>query len=266
MEKIVQTVGSQLREVRESLGIQLEEAANVTRIGKNYLNAIEGDMFDKLPSSAYVKGFLRVYAGFLGLSGDEVVAKYDSQTSQPNLQSMDIPDKEAVAGPKTHPFRAVRWLTPILAAISLAVVFYLITDKEEKIQNAPPVAELGHLTAAPVLPIHSSAVIRETSTDKIMSGPRGNESSSDTVPPLQDGIILKMKVNQDCWLNITIDDSLSQQYDLKAGDLIEWKGKKVFALDLGNAGGVEAELNGKPLASFGGQGMTAHVVLTGKEV
>jgi cytoskeleton protein RodZ len=265
VEKIVQTVGSQLREVRESLGIQLEEAANVTRIGKNYLNAIEGDMFDKLPSPAYVKGFLRVYAGFLGLSGDEVVARYDSQTTHPPLQSSDINDKGSSAAPKTAHPRAFRWLTPILAVFSIAVVIFLITDKEDNIQNAPPAADLDHLAAAPVLPIRSSAFSRETS-GKVLSGPQGNESISDSVPPSQDGIILKLKVNQDCWLNITIDGSLSQQYDLKAGDLIEWKGRKVFALDLGNAGGVEAELNGKPLASFGGQGMTAHVVLTGNEV
>ena len=83
---------------------------------------------------------------------------------------------------------------------------------------------------------------------------------------MQSGIILRLKVNQDCWLNITIDETVSQQYDLKTGDLIEWKGEKVFALDMGNAGGVEAELNGRPLKPFGGQGKTAHVVLKGEGV
>jgi hypothetical protein len=73
-----------------------------------------------------------------------------------------------------------------------------------------------------------------------------------------------LKVNQDCWLHITIDETVSQQYELKAGDLIEWKGERVFALDMGNAGGVEAELNGKPLKPFGAQGKTAHVVLKGE--
>jgi hypothetical protein len=70
-----------------------------------------------------------------------------------------------------------------------------------------------------------------------------------------------LKVNQDCWLNITIDNTVSQQYDLKAGDLIEWKGEKVFALDIGNAGGIEGEFNGRPLEPFGEQGKTAHVIL-----
>jgi hypothetical protein len=80
------------------------------------------------------------------------------------------------------------------------------------------------------------------------------------------GIILRLKVSQDCWLNITIDDTVSQQYDLKAGDLIEWKADRVFALDIGNAGGIEAEFNGKPLKPFGEPGKTAHVILKGEGV
>jgi hypothetical protein len=75
------------------------------------------------------------------------------------------------------------------------------------------------------------------------------------------GIVLKLKVNQDSWLNITIDGAVSQQYELKAGDLIEWKGENVFVLDLGNAGGIEAEFNGKPLKPLGETGKPVHLVL-----
>jgi hypothetical protein len=75
------------------------------------------------------------------------------------------------------------------------------------------------------------------------------------------GIVLKLKVVQDSSLQMTIDGSVSQQYDLKAGDLIEWKGEKTFSLDLGNAAGVEGELNGVSLKSFGEAGKPAHLVI-----
>lgn len=259
----MQTVGSQLREVRESLGIQLEQAANVTRIGKNYLTAIEGDMFDKLPSSAYVKGFLRVYAGFLGLPGDDVVARYESQTAQNSMQAPDIPDAGRRSKNKTAFPRPLLLLTPILILITIAAVIHFITDGEEQRPKVSPPAGLRQSAAAPVYPVHSTAV-GTGATAAALTGTREMELVRQVPLPPQTGIILKMRVNQDCWLNITIDDSMSQQYDLKAGDLIEWKGERVFALDLGNAGGVEAELNGRPLAPFGGLGMTAHVVLKGE--
>jgi transcriptional regulator with XRE-family HTH domain len=263
----LQTVGSQLREARESLGIQLDDAARVTRIGKNYLIAIEGDMFDKLPSAAYVKGFLRVYAAFLGLSGDEIVALYDkSLTSHQAQPSNEIANDGQRPGHKAAVPRTFGWLIPLCLLSLIAVISYLIADKGEKTQKAPIAAGVKPLVATlpmPVLPVRSSGAQRGDTS----ASPPDNRNSGEVVfggvMPTS-GIILRLKVNQDCWLHITIDETVSQQYELKAGDLIEWKGERVFALDMGNAGGVEAELNGKPLKPFGGEGKTAHVVLKGE--
>jgi hypothetical protein len=48
---------------------------------------------------------------------------------------------------------------------------------------------------------------------------------------------------------------------LKAGDVIEWKAESVITLDIGNAGGVEGDLNGKTLPPFGSVGKKAHVIV-----
>ncbi len=111
-ERLERSVGPYLKEVRESKGIGLEEAASVTRIGKNYLLAIEEEAFDKLPSAVYIKGFLRVYAGYLELSGDEVVAMYDkSGTSQP---SRDADKYEPQREDKAATSNRGRWLGPLI--------------------------------------------------------------------------------------------------------------------------------------------------------
>jgi hypothetical protein len=83
--------------------------------------------------------------------------------------------------------------------------------------------------------------------------------------PLSKGVILKIKVIEDGWLDITIDDTITQHYELKSGDLIEWKGENVITLDVSNAGGIEAELNGTQLKPFGGSGEPAHISLKSKE-
>jgi cytoskeleton protein RodZ len=113
---------------------------------------------------------------------------------------------------------------------------------------------------APVQAIRSTSM-QKTEPAAALAETRksGAVSPGERVQPA--GIILRLKVNQDCRLNITIDNVVSQQYDLRSGDLIEWKGEKVFTLDIGNAGGIEAEFNGKPLKPFGETGKTAHVIL-----
>lgn len=257
------SVGAYLREARESRGLPLDEAARVTRIGKNYLLAIEGEMYEKLPNPAYIKGFLRVYAGYLGLSGDEVVAMYDSSlASPPSAQASPEPAK---VGPQRRrggkPAGAGRWLVPLVLLVVVAVTAYFVRGREEKAGTGPslPAQPKAAAVPAPVQPSFSSA-IRKPEPVTATAEPRKSEAALPGGEP-RAGIILKLKVNQDCWLNITIDGVISQQYDLKAGDLIEWKGEKVFALDLGNAGGIEAEFNGKPLKPFGEPGKTAHVIL-----
>jgi hypothetical protein len=62
-------------------------------------------------------------------------------------------------------------------------------------------------------------------------------------------------------LTVTIDGSASQDYDLVVGDSIEWKADRTITLELSNAGGVEAELNGRQLKPFGQSGKPATVVL-----
>ena len=66
-------LGKTLEERRTSLGLSLNEVANKTRIRREYLVALEGDDYAKLPGAAYITGFLRNYSEFLDLNANEVV-------------------------------------------------------------------------------------------------------------------------------------------------------------------------------------------------
>lgn len=60
-------IGSILRASREDRELTLEQVAAATHIRLHYLEAMEVGDFDALPSRVQMKGFLRSYAGFLGL-------------------------------------------------------------------------------------------------------------------------------------------------------------------------------------------------------
>jgi cytoskeleton protein RodZ len=258
------SVGSTMRESRESRGISLEEASRVTRIGKNYLTALEEGTFDTLPNPAYVKGFLRAYAAFLGLSGDEIVARYEKSILATPLSHHPEEEKGRIVAPvttdKPAPRRG-RWVVPLILLAFVVMAAFIVEDKGPRPAKAPlPLDAPPALpVAAPVLPPRSSVQGHPEATD--LAAEKGKGARPTDADSMGEGIVLKLKVNQDCRLNITIDDAVSQQYDLKAGDLIEWKGDRVFALDMGNAGGIEAEFNGKPLKPFGESGKPAHVIL-----
>ena len=62
-----------LREARLRGGYSLADAAQVLRIQEHYLQALEEGRFGQIPGTTYAIGFLRSYAGFLGLDPDEII-------------------------------------------------------------------------------------------------------------------------------------------------------------------------------------------------
>lgn len=69
-------IGDTLREARLRHSGNLNEIAEYLCIKPNFLVALENSAYDKLPADAYVIGFLRTYANFLGLDGKEAVDRY----------------------------------------------------------------------------------------------------------------------------------------------------------------------------------------------
>ena len=68
--------GRLMREVRESVGIELREISERTKIATAYLSAIEDEQFERLPAPVYVRGFLVEYAKMLGLDVSRVLETY----------------------------------------------------------------------------------------------------------------------------------------------------------------------------------------------
>lgn len=67
MDSLERTVGAILRTTREERGLSLVQASGVTRVRMQYLQALENDEPDLLPSKVQARGYLRLYADYLGL-------------------------------------------------------------------------------------------------------------------------------------------------------------------------------------------------------
>ena len=69
-------LGDVLKRVRKQRGEDLEDISEYLRIKSLYLHALEESHYDELPADAYVIGFLRTYANYLGLDGKAAVDQY----------------------------------------------------------------------------------------------------------------------------------------------------------------------------------------------
>lgn len=101
-------IGSSLRQARQHRGLDVADVERETHIRAKYLGALEDERFDVLPGQAYVRGFLRTYADFLGLNGGLYVDEYNEKFAPPDeelppiqsrpLHRRELPLARPVAG------------------------------------------------------------------------------------------------------------------------------------------------------------------------
>lgn len=68
--------GSLLKEVREYKNVSIERMAEMTRVSKTHLTALENEDLSKLPAEVYVRGFVYQFAKVLKLNADMVASSY----------------------------------------------------------------------------------------------------------------------------------------------------------------------------------------------
>ncbi len=74
------SIGEQLKEARDALGVTEREAAEKTHLKREFICAMETDRFDDIKlAPVYRIGFLRIYAKYLNLDPDAIVTAYKTQ-------------------------------------------------------------------------------------------------------------------------------------------------------------------------------------------
>lgn len=70
------SIVNKLKEAREQKGITLARASEDTRISVKFLESLEKEDYKVFSAEVYLKGFLQIYARYLGLNPKEVLEDY----------------------------------------------------------------------------------------------------------------------------------------------------------------------------------------------
>lgn len=85
-----QTIGQQLKQAREERRLTIEKIVEATHIRAHHIEAIEADDFESLPSPVQARAFLRLYAEYLGLSLDDLIARQRETATQETATQADL--------------------------------------------------------------------------------------------------------------------------------------------------------------------------------
>jgi cytoskeletal protein RodZ len=75
------SIGAELKQAREARKLTTKKAAQLTHLRQHYIEALEADDLASMPSPVQARGFLRLYADFLGLNSEELIARQRAESN-----------------------------------------------------------------------------------------------------------------------------------------------------------------------------------------
>ena len=172
-------IGTTLREARVRRKITLQQAEDDTKIRVKYIQAMENEDFDVMPSPAYVKGFLRTYSEYLGLDPVVMLQEYRSRF-EPNEEHEPFGGHSALGKPRAHRRRNTVAFVAVICLLILGVLYVLGRDNGN--QKSPTTGQI------PVTHLPSTSPTAKTS-------PKPSLSPSSTL------LTIKVTADKgDCWV------------------------------------------------------------------
>ena len=268
-----QPIGEILREARLSRREDLYQIAEYLRIKPSFLIALENSHYDELPADAYVIGFLRTYANFLGLDGKNAVDLYryemEGRRRKPVL-SMPTPVSEG---------RTPSALVMISAGVVLLLVYALwygisstnrtgdsvplsplvlsatpevgtvATGSTTPIEPTPETPTAVEAPAQPTAPAVTSTGIAVTAAPPVLALAPSDKNDKPKVPVIAEPTTrLMIRATDNSWVMIT-DASGHTLFDhvMKPGEVYKVPNTPGLRLTTGNGSAITLSLDGTDL-------------------
>jgi cytoskeleton protein RodZ len=294
--------GSRLRHAREQKNISVEQIANKLFLDVNVIKALEIDDYASLPSTIFVRGYLRNYAKVLDIPPETVLESYQQACKQPPPPAFTAPQGNQQTQANSNSWW-VKAVTAIMAVAGIMLVALwginrnspLPTPEEpkpivnlelKKPQPIPPpsstsTSEATQPKISPVVadtgyipPAENSTATEESSAsasegDKNPTGTEGASTTETTVPEVKkDPGALKVFLKKGMWMMIT-DKSNKSLYNTTAKEdgEVSVTGTPPFKMRVGRADGITVEYMGQKtdftaLSTFNRKGKQATIGTT----
>ena len=274
-----ETLGSYLKNLRESKRVSLREVAKITRVREHILRAIEEDQHHLLPPATYVKGFLLAYAKYLKVDADDVLLRYErvlkggpavTETPQPPKSEQKVsPPQPPQSEKKILRNTKQTWVLAGVIVASLIISYFFLPypskPPSEHIPEKPVSEEKPPLTSSSPPPLVTVEVpfreekpVAEVKPSPAPSPPVG----ATTVVLEKKRFSLNLKAVEETWVGLQLDDEPQKEMTLKPGEGVSVQASNRVRMIIGNAGGIELILNGKALEKFGESGEVVTLTLT----
>jgi cytoskeletal protein RodZ len=294
--------GLLLKETREGRGLSIESVHELTKIPLDVLHAIEEGYTVRMVSAYYFKGFIKMYAKFLGLDASLVLDEPMPEKA-PKDENVKI---SVAADPEHRKFNEyisrqskkqmiINLIVGGLLAVCVLIIFVVWWGHRPKGQSSPQ----QQSQSQPV------KVKKETPLKKMLEKQNADRKMVDQTKPKPKPeakvekkepvravahvvetpdpepvvetpsenakaaagkkVSLSIKSKAAGWLQVKVDGNLVFQSTLRAGAVESWQADKSIELSGKNVNNLEFEVNGKVLGQLGKSDRGARRVIITKD-
>ncbi len=266
-------IGQVLEKARKERGLTLDEVEYATKIRKRYLAGLEREDFGALPDAVYAHGFLKTYANYLGLDGEELSRELRDRRKPRRERGIDYgtPKKSDFDRPLINPgelssaqrrksISGTTILTFLIALLALATVvgglYYVGLGAQSSGENpAPPSEEEDAGDPNPQAGAGGAPREREQPAGGEAGGAGGEEEAGAASQPEPDTLTVEVSVEgAPSWLSILADGDLAYEQIAQPGFSQSFEAQREISIRTGNAGAVGVEVNGQDLGKLGESG------------
>ena len=274
-------IGPILEQARKELGLTLDDVEQATKIRKRYLAGLEREDFGVLPDAVYAQGFLKTYANYLGLDGEELSRQLKNRRKPrrertinygpPAKSDFELPllSPGGLEGTRKRKISGATVVTVIVALFALAAVigtlYYVGRGAQTSETNGQ--ASLGSAEKdapnskqdAPQAKAPGSGAENEGESQAAPGQSGEEEAGNDAVgdepeaPPDTLQVVINVQ-ERPSWLSIQTDGILAYEDIAQPGFSETFEAERELSITTGDAGAVTAEVNGQSVGALGGPG------------
>ncbi len=259
-------IGRRLAKAREAAGKDVRAVATELHLRVEVIQALESGDEAALPAAAFIRGYVRSYARFVGLDDAALVAGLPQA-----VEHRPVPRKSGkkyYRAPSLRPGRILGWGLLVLLLVLLVLFGAPVLERLWSGRDVEPVDNSLRLPQSGVDAGDSALVLPgETEGDSPVVSRADDGGAPVSVPPASESATLKQAVplpvpassattgpaelvlrfTQDSWVEMTAGDRKLVVGTQRAGTERTVRVEPPVDILLGNAPGVEIRWRGKPL-------------------
>jgi len=256
--------GQILKQAREAKGLSLQAVHAVTKIPMDILRALEEGYTVRTLTPFYYRGFVKIYAQYLGIDLTSILGDYHSE----QLTTVSKATKQSTFEIQNRLMRKQEKIQGIVKVIVVFLVFFILFKmlgfiihkiKSRSVRTAQVTAvparedkpKRESVPKAAVLPVAPAGAVG-------VSGEKEEQKSGKKIN-------LTVRAKKNSWLRVRADNTTVFQSTLNKGGVETWTAVDEVEISGRNINQLEFEFNGKLIGPLGRENREVRKVVFTKD-